>query len=115
MSHGRPARLLVAGLVGAGALLPLTAGAASPAAAEVCSPTFPDRPVCGEDAPVEEANFLDPTAGVSHAEHVELEGRVYVGPFARLLAERRAPIVIGEESNVQDIVIVNAVVDRTAR
>ena len=42
--------------------------------------------------------------------------RVYVGPFARLLAEpRRARSHVGAESNVQDSVIVNAVVDRTAR
>jgi len=121
--HGRHARLLVTGLVGAGALLPLTAGAATPAAAEPaaatpaaagpCSPTFRDRPVCAQETPVDQASFVDPSAGVTAAEHVELEGRVYVGPFARLLAEPTAPIVLGAESNVQDSVIVNAVVDRT--
>ena len=116
MSH-RPARLLVAGLVGAGALLPVTApaGAAAAAPHEACTPDAPDRPVCGAGTPAEEASFLDPTVRISSADHVELEGQVYVGPFARLLAEPDAPIVIGSESNVQDSVIVNAVVDRTAR
>ena len=120
MTHGRSARLLLVGLVGAGALLPATisaapAGAAAAAAAEeACSPTAGNRPVCAADAADAEASFLDPTAGVTSPEHVELEGQVYVGPFARLLAEQDSPIVIGPESNVQDSVIVNAVVDRTA-
>jgi carbonic anhydrase/acetyltransferase-like protein (isoleucine patch superfamily) len=55
-----------------------------------CSPTPANRPVCSADAPLTRATFLDPTAHVRRAGAVHLGQRVYVAPFARLLAGRRA-------------------------
>ncbi|WP_432484337.1 acetyltransferase [Kineococcus esterisolvens] len=68
-----------------------------------------------EEAPatgLEEASFVDPTAQVRSARSVELGHRVYVGPFAQLLAAGRVGIEIGAESNVQDSVRVDALVPR---
>jgi carbonic anhydrase/acetyltransferase-like protein (isoleucine patch superfamily) len=88
----------------------LVLGSLSPTAfaheAEGCSPDGDDVPVCPADAPAGTASFLDPTATVSGADHVRLGERVYVGPFAELLACADAPISIGAESNVQDNVLV---------
>lgn len=58
--------------------------------------------------------FVDPTATVDSARRVTLGESVYVGPFAELLAQRRAPIDIGPESNVQDNVVVEAAVRRSS-
>ena len=68
----------------------------------------------GEE-PLEEASFVDPTARTTMPEQVELEERVYVGPFAELLGGRRSGIHIGPESNVQDNARVEAAVRRTVR
>jgi len=57
-------------------------------------------------SPAETATFLDPTARVQNPEHVTLGERVFVGPFAELLADDDAPISIGEESNAQDNVLI---------
>jgi carbonic anhydrase/acetyltransferase-like protein (isoleucine patch superfamily) len=78
-----------------------------------CSPTPANRPVCSADAPLTRATFLDPTAHVRRAGAVHLGQRVYVAPFARLLAGRRAPLVVGDESDVQDNVSVSADVPRS--
>jgi carbonic anhydrase/acetyltransferase-like protein (isoleucine patch superfamily) len=95
------ARILVAGLltVAADAAVAATAGAQ---VGSRCAPTPDNRPVCPRSAPPETANFVDETVRVASARHISLEGRVYVGPFAELIAARGAPIDIGEESNVQD-------------
>ncbi len=102
-----------------GALAPATAAAdgdrphGSPAgpgagdgAAEGCSPAGADVPVCPADAPADTASFLDPSAEVVGGRHVTLDERVYVGPFAQLVASEEAPISVGAESNVQDNVSV---------
>lgn len=68
-----------------------------------------------EAEPLEEASFVDPTARITLPEQVELEERVYVGPFAELLGGRRSGIHIGRESSVQDNVRVEAAVRRTLR
>ncbi|MBA3358793.1 MAG: acetyltransferase [Thermoleophilaceae bacterium] len=81
--------------------------AAVPASAEPglgCRPTDGNRPVCPAGAPPELANFLDSTVTVEEPENVFLGGRVYVGPFAKLIADDDAPITIDDESNVQDSV-----------
>jgi carbonic anhydrase/acetyltransferase-like protein (isoleucine patch superfamily) len=91
----------------------LVAGALAPAALagtdpRGCSPTERNRPVCTADVAAEHATFLDPTATVRGARHITLGQQSYVGPFAELLATKRAPITIGELSNVQDNVTVDA-------
>lgn len=73
-----------------------------------CHPYPRERPVCPREAPVETANFLDDTARVKSPGDITLEGKVYVGPFAELFADDDAPIAIGEESNVQDNVTIDA-------
>ena len=95
-------KYLLAGLTVGAALV-----AAVPASAEPglgCRPTEGNRPVCPAGAPPELANFLDSTVTVEEAENVFLGGRVYVGPFAKLIAGDDAPITIDDESNVQDSV-----------
>ena len=95
-------KYLLAGLTVGAALV-----AAVPASAEPglgCRPTEGNRPVCPAGAPPELANFLDSTVTVEEAENVFLGGRVYVGPFAKLIAGDDAPIHIDDEANVQDSV-----------
>jgi carbonic anhydrase/acetyltransferase-like protein (isoleucine patch superfamily) len=119
----------LAAVVGAGAAAPpaaaptpqLAAAAATSnadvggqALSSTCSPTPANRPVCSADAPLTTATFLDPTARVRRPSRVQLGERVYVAPFARLLAGRRAPIAVGNESNLQDNVAVTAEPARTA-
>jgi carbonic anhydrase/acetyltransferase-like protein (isoleucine patch superfamily) len=89
--------LLLTGLVS------LSATAAEP---EGCYPTKENRPVCQAGSPAETATFLDPTAKVHEPEHISLAEHVYVGPFAELVADDDAPISIGNESNVQDNVLI---------
>ena len=123
MSLRRTVPVLLAGAVGATVLLPLTAmsaqaveqpapGATAPASA-ACHPTRANRPVCPAGAPLDKANFLDPTAKVVGAAEVELEGQVYVGPFAELVAKRGTKITLGGETNVQDNVAVHASTPRS--
>lgn len=97
-------RSAAAGLLAAAVALALLLAApgASAQAAEV-------------EEPVEEASFVDPTARITVPEQVELEERVYVGPFAELLGGPRSGIHIGPESNVQDNVRVEAAVRRPLR
>jgi carbonic anhydrase/acetyltransferase-like protein (isoleucine patch superfamily) len=73
-----------------------------------CSPTEGNRPVCSVGAAADHATFLDPTATVEGARYTTLGEQTYVGPFAELLASERAPITVGEASNVQDNVTVDA-------
>ncbi len=87
-------------------LAALTPPALATEEVEGCSPVRGDVPVCPEDAPVGTATFLDPTAVVSGGRHISLAEQVYVGPFARLLANEAAPISIGAESNAQDNVLI---------
>jgi len=100
MSHR--SKYLLAGLTVGAALV-----AAVPASAEPglgCRPTEGNRPVCPAGSPPELANFLDSTVTVEEPENVFLGGRVYVGPFAKLIAGDDAPIHIDDEANVQDSV-----------
>ena len=87
-------------------------GTLTPALAETdgrgCSPTRGNVPVCPTDGSAATAAFLDPTATVGGARDVTLGQQVYVAPFAELFATRHAPIAIGEASNVQDNVTVDA-------
>ena len=95
-----------------GALLPAAAGATEGSTGgKGCSPTPHNVPVCSGDAPAGEASFLDPTVLVAGARHVTLADRIYVGPFAELLASRQAPISIGAETNVQDNVLIQGAPD----
>jgi len=99
-------------LLSSAAAVALLGAATSPATAETeregCSPTPQHVPVCPIEAAPDTASFLDPTAAVSGAEHVSLGPRVYVGPFAELLADVDSPITIGAASDVQDNVLVDA-------
>ena len=120
MTRSRRTRALLVGLAGVAgaasvAVPPAGAVEAAPSAEPIaCSPTAADRPVCPAGADPEGANFLDPTARLQAPDRVRLEGRVYVGPFAALIATRAAGIVIGSESNVQDSVAVQAAARRSA-
>ncbi|WP_448608163.1 hypothetical protein [Geodermatophilus sp. URMC 60] len=91
----------------------LVAGAFAPTALartdpHGCSPTEANRPVCAAGVTADAATFIDPTAAVEGAGHVTLGRQGYVGPFAELLASEGAPITVGEASNVQDNVTVDA-------
>ena len=97
VSAGAASALLLTGL------LPQSATAAAP---EGCHPTQQNRPVCTAGSPAETATFLDPTARVQNPEHVTLAERVFIGPFAEVLADRDAPVSIGAESDAQDNVLI---------
>ena len=97
VASGAASALLLTGLVS------LSATAAEP---EGCHPTKENRPVCQAGSPAETATFLDATAKVEAPEHISLAEHVYVGPFAELVADDDAPISIGDESNVQDNVLI---------
>jgi carbonic anhydrase/acetyltransferase-like protein (isoleucine patch superfamily) len=71
-----------------------------------CTPVPADVPVCPAAAPEDTASFLDPTALVLGGQHIGLGERVYVGPFAELVAGPAAPVSIGADSNAQDNVLV---------
>jgi carbonic anhydrase/acetyltransferase-like protein (isoleucine patch superfamily) len=77
-----------------------------------CSPTRGNVPVCPHDSPAGTATFLDPTVSFSEARHISLAERIYVGPFARLLADEEAPISVGAENNAQDNVLILGARDR---
>jgi len=79
-----------------------------------CSPTGANFPVCPGETE-DDRSFVDPTVEVVNAEDISLARKVYVGPFARLLAEASAGIEIGEESNLQDNVTVQARAPRDAQ
>lgn len=96
----RAARNLVLSLVG---LVATTTTAFA-----ICSPTDQNRPVCPRHAPPEEASFLDPTAVVRVPGHVKIGKHVYVGPFAGVHASPHHGIEIGESTNLQDQVILEA-------
>ncbi|MDQ3213345.1 MAG: acetyltransferase, partial [Acidobacteriota bacterium] len=71
-----------------------------------------NRAVCPRGAPLEEAAFIDPTVEIVEPESIHLGRRVYVAPFARLIADSDARITIEEESNVQDNVTIIASFER---
>lgn len=79
-----------------------------------CNPTGANFPVCPGETE-EDRSFVDPTVEVVNGEEISLGRKVYVGPFARLLAEASAGIEIGEESNLQDNVTVQARTSRDAQ
>ncbi|GDX70510.1 hypothetical protein LBMAG38_16010 [Chloroflexota bacterium] len=54
----------------------------------------------------EGASFVDSTATITNRNHVTLGKDVYVGPFAHLISSNN--ITIGDESNVQDNVVIDA-------
>jgi carbonic anhydrase/acetyltransferase-like protein (isoleucine patch superfamily) len=101
-------RALFAGGASSALVLAALVPQASAAEPDGCSPTPENRPVCPEGADLADATFLDPYSEVLGAEHITLEDRVYVAPFAQLLAGEDAPIRIGAQSNVQDNVLVLA-------
>jgi carbonic anhydrase/acetyltransferase-like protein (isoleucine patch superfamily) len=89
----------------------LVCGSTTPAMASApgaCTPTGGNRPVCSAASTSQTATFIDPTATVRGARHVTLGPHAYIGPFAELLATAGAPISIGEASNAQDNVTVDA-------
>jgi len=96
VSTGAVSALLMAGLA------PQAATAAEPG----CHPGQTNRPVCTAGSPAETATFLDPTARVQNPQHVTLGERVFIGPFAEVLAAGDAPISIGAESDAQDNVLI---------
>lgn len=85
----------------------LQAEVAVTAAAETFSPAGFNRPVCPYGATPELASFIDPTVEIEDPRRVELARHIYIGPFARLLANG-APIKLGEETNMQDNVLIQA-------
>ena len=54
----------------------------------------------------EGASFVDSTATITKRDNVSLGKEVYVGPFANLISSNN--ITIGDESNVQDNVVIDA-------
>lgn len=77
-----------------------------------CHPTTTNRPVCAAKEPAETATFIDPSATIKGADYIDLGDKIYIGPFATLLASEDAPIVIEKESNVQDSVTIDAEFER---
>jgi hypothetical protein len=99
------------------------------------SPTSQNRPVLPLTAPAETATFIDPTATITGGEHILLGKKIYIGPFARLLADDHSRkggrvmavsynsgrtdteeyrISIEAETNVQDNVTIYAGYERDA-
>ena len=89
-----------------GALVPATASAEEDG--EGCTLAEANLPVCPAGAPTDTASFLDPSADVVGGRHMTLADRVYVGPFAHLVASAESPISVGAETNIQDNVSVIA-------
>ena len=79
-----------------------------------CTPTGSSRVVCPAGAPVDVATFIDPTAVLTDRSRIRLGQRVYVAPFARLLAAPGAPITVGADSNVEDQAVLDAAPHSTA-
>ncbi|WP_159451918.1 LbetaH domain-containing protein [Hymenobacter roseosalivarius] len=90
-------------------------------------PTGPNRPVLPALASAETATFIDPTATITGAKYILLGRQIYIGPFARLLADENSSqesttkpevddiqIRIEDETNVQDNVTIYAHVERSA-
>ena len=96
MSHRTHARTLSVAVATAALLAPL--GLAAPASAAGEAP----------EAKKEGPSFVDPTATVRERDQVQLGELVYVAPFAKLLPGGGNSIEIGDESNVQDSVLVDA-------
>jgi len=59
-----------------------------------------------ETPQVHESAYVDPLANVTG--HVKLGGRVYVAPFASVRGDEGQPIHVGDESNLQDGVVIHA-------
>lgn len=101
-----------------GAARSLTLGAvllrATPALGAVPLRIAGPGPVFPPGAPPETATFVDPTATIVGPDHVTLEERIYVAPFARLVAGAGAPIVVRKESDAQDRVTIEGRVARSA-
>jgi carbonic anhydrase/acetyltransferase-like protein (isoleucine patch superfamily) len=76
-------------------------------------PVSSARPVCPHEAAPEVATFIDPTVTITGAEQITLGQRIYIAPFARLLAGEAA-IYIGSETNVQDNVTIFSTCERDA-
>lgn len=90
----------------AGLMLPLAAGIQVNASIVGCKPTNANRPVCPGTAAPETATFIDPTVRITAPGKITLAEKVYVGPFAQLLAGDDGGITIDKESNVQDNVTI---------
>jgi carbonic anhydrase/acetyltransferase-like protein (isoleucine patch superfamily) len=69
------------------------------------SPTPGNLPVLPGNAPAAQASFIDPTVRITDPGHIDIADKVYVGPFAGLLADG-GKIRIGEGSDVQDNVLI---------
>ena len=65
------------------------------------------RPVLPPAATTETATFVDPTAVISRGTHVGVKEQSYIAPFAILLTGRNT-ILLGQGSNIQDNVMVDA-------
>jgi carbonic anhydrase/acetyltransferase-like protein (isoleucine patch superfamily) len=85
--------------------LPHGAGGESTSCSSL-SRVSPGNPVVPETAGPGFASFVDPSARVESAHRVMIGCRSYVGPFASLDGSS-GPIAIGDESNVQDNVVIS--------
>src|SRR6266446_1610383 len=65
------------------------------------------RPVLPQSADPAVASFIDPTAVIDRGTHVGVKGQSYIAPFAILMAGRNK-ILLGQGSNIQDNVMVDA-------
>jgi carbonic anhydrase/acetyltransferase-like protein (isoleucine patch superfamily) len=88
-----------------------------------------NRPVLPVHASANEATFIDPTVKITGAEHILLGRKIYIGPFASLLAgdetlphvmtvannqeTEYAKIKIEQETNIQDNVAIYADFERS--
>jgi carbonic anhydrase/acetyltransferase-like protein (isoleucine patch superfamily) len=64
-------------------------------------------PVVPKGAPVETATFIDPTTSIDHVRSVGIKGESYIAPFTNLVSGRNR-ILIGEGTNLQDNVTIDA-------
>jgi len=65
-------------------------------------------PVFPANAKPETASFVDPTASLTGSEFLTLGSKVYIAPFAKIIATKENALTIGEESNVQDNTVIDA-------
>lgn len=59
-------------------------------------------------APAEVASFVDPTAALENPAAIQLGERDYIAPYAAIKASNKAPVRIGDLSDLQDNTVINA-------
>jgi carbonic anhydrase/acetyltransferase-like protein (isoleucine patch superfamily) len=65
-------------------------------------------PVVPENAKPDTATFIDPTATLTGSEFMKLASKIYIAPFAKVVATKDNVVTIGDESDLQDNTVLDA-------